>query len=119
METETQTIDTLLLEERRYPPSAEFAAQANAEPGIYDEDFEAFWERNATERVSWFEPFSTLYEWEPPYTRWYLDGKLNVSYNCVDRHVEQGLGAKVAFYWEGEPEDDRREITYGDLQREV
>jgi acetyl-CoA synthetase len=119
METETQTIDTLFLEERRYPPSAEFAEQANAKPAIYDEDFEAFWKRNAAERVSWFEPFSTLYEWEPPYTKWFLEGKLNVSYNCVDRHVEQGRGSKVAFHWEGEPEDDLRTITYEDLQHEV
>ena len=117
--TTEQTIDTLFLEERRYPPPAEFAAQANAKPEIYDEDFESFWRRNATERVAWFEPFSTLYEWEPPYTKWFLGGKLNVSYNCVDRHVEQGRGAKVAFHWEGEPDGDRREITYEDLQREV
>jgi acetyl-CoA synthetase len=78
MKTETQTIDTLFLEERRYPPSDEFAAQANAKPAIYDEDFESFWGRNATERVSWLEPFSTLYEWEPPYAKWFLGGKLNV-----------------------------------------
>ena len=113
------TIDTLFLEERRYPPSTEFAAQANAKPAIYEEDFESFWARNATERVTWSEPFSTLYEWEPPYTKWFLGGKLNVSYNCVDRHVEQGRGAKVAFHWEGEPDGDRREITYEDLQHEV
>jgi len=119
METETQTIDTLFLEERRYPPPAEFTAQANAKPTIYDEDFEAFWKRNATERVSWAEPFSTLYEWEAPYAKWFLGGKLNVSYNCVDRHVEQGRGAKVAFHWEGEPDGDRRAITYEDLQHEV
>src|SRR6185503_10334868 len=119
METETQTIDTLFLEERRYPPPAEFTAQANAKPTIYDEDFEAFWKRNATERVSWAEPFSTLYEWEAPYAKWFLGGKLNVSYNCVDRHVEQGRGTRVAFHWEGEPDGDRREITYEDLQHEV
>ena len=117
--TTEQTIDTLFLEERRYPPSAEFAAQANATSAIYEEDFESFWARNASERVSWFEPFSTLYEWEPPYTKWFLGGKLNVSYNCVDRHVEQGRGAKVAFHWEGEPDGDLRAITYEDLQHEV
>jgi acetyl-CoA synthetase len=113
------TIDTLFLEERRYPPSPEFAAQANAKRAIYDEDFDAFWQRNATERISWFEPFSQLYEWEAPYAKWFRGGKLNVSYNCVDRHVDEGRGAKIAFYWEGEPDGDRREITYGDLQREV
>jgi acetyl-CoA synthetase len=119
METEARAIDTLLLEERQYPPPAEFAAQANAKAEIYDEEFEAFWEREARERVSWFEPFGKLYEWELPYAKWFLGGKLNVSYNCVDRHVETGKGDKVAYFWEGEPEDDRRAITYADLQREV
>ncbi|HEY3961303.1 MAG TPA: AMP-binding protein, partial [Gaiellaceae bacterium] len=112
-------IDTMFLEERRYPPPAEFAAQANARPEIYDEDFDAFWEREGRERVTWFEPFSKLYEWELPYAKWYLGGKLNISYNCVDRHVEAGRGSKVAFHWEGEPEGDRRDITYADLQKEV
>jgi acetyl-CoA synthetase len=119
METETRAIDTLFLEEREYPPPKEFAEQANAQPGIYDEGFEAFWEREGKERVSWFEPFDKLYEWELPYAKWFLGGKLNVSYNCVDRHVEAGKGDKVAYFWEGEPEDDRRELTYADLQREV
>jgi acetyl-CoA synthetase len=109
----------MFLEERRYPPPADFAAQANAQPEIYDEDFEAFWEREGRERVTWFEPFSKLYEWELPYAKWYLGGKLNLSYNCVDRHVEAGRGNKVAFHWEGEPENDRRDITYADLQKEV
>ncbi len=112
-------IETMLLEERRYPPSPEFASRANAKPEIYEEGFEAFWEREGRERVTWFEPFTELYEWELPYAKWYLGGKLNVAYNCVDRHVENGLGGKVAFYWEGEPEDDRRAITYADLQLEV
>jgi acetyl-CoA synthetase len=119
METEARAIDTLLLEERQYPPPSDFAAQANAKPGIYDEGFESFWEREAKERVSWFEPFGKLYEWELPYAKWFLGGKLNVSYNCVDRHVEAGRGDKVAYFWEGEPENDRREITYADLQKEV
>ena len=114
-----QTIDTLLLEERRYPPPAELAASANAQAGIYEESFEGFWEREGRERVSWYEPFSELYQWEPPYAKWYLGGRLNVSYNCVDRHVEAGRGDKVAYYWEGEPEGERQEITYGRLQREV
>ena len=61
------------------------------------------------DRVTWFEPFPKLYEWEPPYAKWYLGGKLNVCFNCVDRHVEAGKGDKVAYYWEGEPEDERRE----------
>jgi acetyl-CoA synthetase len=119
METISKDIDTLLLEERRFPPPSEFAAQANAQPGIYDEGWEAFWEREGRERVSWFEPFETLLEWKLPYAKWYLGGKLNIAYNCVDRHVENGLGDKVAYHWEGEPEGDRRTITFADLQREV
>ena len=112
-------IETMFLEERRYPPSEDFAAQANAQPDIYERDFEEFWEQEGRERVTWFEPFSELYEWEPPYAKWYLGGKLNVCFNCVDRHVEAGNGEKVAYYWEGEPEDERRTITFSDLQREV
>jgi len=118
MKTE-QTIDTMFLEERRYPPPEDFAAQANAKADIYDRDFDEFWETEGRERVSWFEPFDKLYEWEPPYAKWYLGGRLNVSYNCIDRHVEAGNGEKVAYYWEGEPDDERREITYADLQRDV
>jgi acetyl-CoA synthetase len=115
----TQAIETMFLEERRYPPSEAFAAQANAKPGLYDEGFEAFWEREGRDRVTWFEPFGELLEWSPPYAKWYLGGKLNIAYNCLDRHIENGLGDKVAYYWEGEPVDDRRTLTYSDLQREV
>jgi acetyl-CoA synthetase len=116
---EGRTIDTLLLEERRYPPPAEFAAEANAKPDIYSRSFEEFWETEGRERVTWFEPFTKLLEWELPYAKWYIGGKLNVCFNCVDRHVAAGKGEKIAYYWEGEPEDDRREITFSDLQREV
>ena len=112
-------IETMFLEERRYPPPQEFAAQANAQPEIYERDFEEFWETEGRERVTWFEPFTKLLEWEPPYAKWYLGGKLNVCFNCVDRHVEAGQGEKVAYHWEGEPEDERRTITFSDLQREV
>src|SRR6476620_5313724 len=119
MATAAQTIDTLLLEQRRYPPPEDFTRQANATPEIYSRSFEEFWEAEGRERVTWFEPFTDLYEWEPPYAKWYLGGKLNVCFNCVDRHVEAGLGDKVAYHWEGEPEDERRTITYADLQGEV
>ena len=112
-------IDTLLLEERRYPPPDDFVAQANAKADVYERSFEEFWESEGRERVTWFEPFTSLLEWELPYARWYGGGKLNVAYNCLDRHVEAGNGDRVAFYWEGEPEDDRRELTYADLTAEV
>jgi acetyl-CoA synthetase len=118
-ETRPAAIETMLLEERRYPPSVDFAAQANARPDIYERDFEEFWETEGRERVTWFEPFTSLLEWEAPYAKWYLGGKLNVCFNCVDRHVEAGLGDKVAYHWEGEPEGERRSITFADLQRDV
>jgi acetyl-CoA synthetase len=114
-----RTIDTLLLEERRFPPPPEFAARANAKPEIYDEELEAFWEREGRERVSWLEPFTDVLQWDRPYAKWFLGGRLNAAYNCVDRHVENGLGDKVAFHWEGEPEGDRRDLTFADLKREV
>ena len=118
-EARSPAIETMQEEERRFPPPPEFAAQANAQPDIYERDFDELWETEARERVTWFEPFTKLYEWEPPYAKWYLGGKLNVCFNCVDRHVENGLGDKVAYHWEGEPADDRRGITFSDLQREV
>jgi acetyl-CoA synthetase len=112
-------IETLLAEERRYPPPAGFVAGANAQADVYELSFEQLWEREGRERVTWFEPFTELYEWELPYARWYLGGKLNACFNCVDRHVEAGHGSKVAYYWEGEPEGDRREVTFADLLRET
>jgi acetyl-CoA synthetase len=118
-ETQPQTIETMLLEERRYPPDPEFSRQANAQPEVYERDFEELWETEGRNRVTWFEPFESLLEWEPPYAKWYVGGKLNVCFNCVDRHVEAGKGGKVAYYWEGEPEDERRELTFADLQDEV
>src|SRR5207253_1418996 len=118
-EASEHAIETLFLEQRRYRPTSEFAKQANAQPDIYEKGFEEFWQEEGSRRVSWFEPPGQVYEWELPYARWYLGGKLNVCYNCVDRHVEAGQGAKVAYYWEGEPDDDRRVLTFADLQKEV
>jgi acetyl-CoA synthetase len=114
-----RAIETLLDEERRYPPSPEFAEQANGRPDIYDLPLEEFWTREARERVSWFEPFDTVLRWELPYAAWFGGGQLNAAYNCVDRHVEAGLGSKVAYYWEGEPEGERRSITFAELQSDV
>ena len=118
-EARSHAIETMFLEERRYPPPADFAAQANAQPEIYERSFEEFWESEGRERVSWFEPFTELLKWEPPYARWYMGGTLNVCFNCVDRHVEAGKGSNVAYHWEGEPEGERRTITFSDLQAEV
>ena len=117
--TESANIDALFDEERAYPPPEEFARTANAGPEIFDRDPDEFWESEARERVSWFSPFTELKQWDPPYAQWYLGGKLNVCYNCVDRHVEAGNGDRVAFHWEGEPEGQRRAVSFAQLQREV
>ncbi|UUT34423.1 acetate--CoA ligase [Microbacterium elymi] len=106
-------------EARTFPPPAELAEQANARPDIYDRDPDEFWETEARNRLSWSTPFTALKEGAVPYVTWFTGGRLNACYNCVDRHVEAGIGDKVAFYWEGEPADDKRTITYADLQREV
>ncbi|WP_433352249.1 acetate--CoA ligase [Microtetraspora malaysiensis] len=119
---ETQeTLSNLLTENRRFAPPADLAASANVTAADYDEAAEdrlGFWER-AAERLTWAERWTNTLEWNPPFAKWFVGGKLNVAYNCVDRHVEAGRGDKVAYYWEGEPEGDSRTITYADLQREV
>jgi len=112
-------IDTLLLEKRRYPPDREFARTANARPDLYDESLEEFWDSEARKRVTWFQPYDKLYEWDLPYAKWFLGGRLNACFSCVDRHVEAGLGDKVAYHWEGEPLNERRRLTFADLQSEV
>jgi acetyl-CoA synthetase len=120
--THESNISALLHEDRRFPPSAEFAAQANAKPDLYDEaaaDLEAFWEKQA-HRLSWGTRWNQVLDWSgAPFAKWFVGGKLNAAVNCVDRHVDAGNGARVAYYWEGEPEGDARVITYADLQREV
>jgi acetyl-CoA synthetase len=117
----TPEIENLLAESRTFPPDPAFAEQANAQPDLYveaDVDSEAMWARLARERLSWHKPFETTVEWDLPFAKWFTGGELNVSYNCVDRHVEAGLGDKVAYHWIGEP-GDTRTITYADLHREV
>ncbi len=118
MGVDAKRIDALQEETRTFPPPPDFAKNANAKPEIYDLGFEEFWTKEGRERVTWFEPFNKLYEWTPPYAKWYLGGKLNVCYNCVDRHVQAGLGSKVAYYYEGEP-GERRTVTYSDLLHQV
>jgi acetyl-CoA synthetase len=118
-EQDGHAIHTMLQEERSYAPPPELAARANAKADIYERDFEEFWDSEAKARVSWFEPYSKVLEWELPYSKWFLGGKLNACHSCVDRHVEAGAGDKVAFHWEGELVGNRRSLTYADLQREV
>jgi acetyl-CoA synthetase len=115
------TLENLLHEERRFPPSPEFAAQAVAKAELYDEaadDRLAFWDRQAR-TLTWATPWAQTLDWsDAPFAKWFVGGTLNVAYNCVDRHVEAGHGDRVAIHFEGEP-GDTRTITYADLQREV
>ncbi len=116
------TIDDLMLENRKFPPSAAFKLQALVtDTELYDaaaEDYQGFWARQAADLLTWSTDWHTICEWELPFAKWFVGGELNVSYNCLDRHVEAGRGDKVAFYWEGEP-GDARVLTYADLLDEV
>jgi acetyl-CoA synthetase len=114
-------IENLLAERRTFAPPTGFVAAANAGPELYEEaarDPEAFWARQARERISWSTPFSSTLEWDLPFARWFDGGELNVAYNCLDRHLERGLGDKVAYHWIGEP-GDTRTLTYAELHAEV
>ena len=115
------TIEALYGETRTFPPSEAFAAAADLnDPEIYERaltDPVAFWAAEA-ESLDWYKRWDTVLEWEPPYARWFDGGELNVSVNCLDRHVVAGRGDKVAYHWEGEP-GDRRSITYAELLTEV
>ncbi|WP_432035696.1 acetate--CoA ligase [Streptomyces cucumeris] len=116
-----ESLANLLREERRFAPPAELAANANVTAEAYERakaDRLGFWAEQAR-RLTWAtEPNETLDWSNPPFAKWFADGKLNVAYNCVDRHVENGLGDRVALHFEGEP-GDTRSLTYADLQREV
>ena len=115
------TIEDYLTEERVFPPSPEFRARAIvSDPGIYQtaaDDRLAFWAEQAG-ALDWYEPWHTVLDWSLPFARWFDGGTLNVSYNCLDRHVAAGRGDKVAYHWEGEP-GDARTITYAELLAEV
>ena len=107
-------------EERVFPPSEAFVAAANAGPEIYEEseDWEAWWMKQALERISWYqEPTVGLNDENAPFFKWFEDGKLNLSYNCLDRHLET-IPDKVAYHWVGEP-GDTRDITFKELHEEV
>ena len=116
------TIEDYYVEDRTFPPAADFVKDAVvSDQTHYDEatkDYEGFWARQARELISWDEDFHTTLEWNLPYAKWFLGGKLNVSYNCLDRHVEAGYGDRIAYFWEGEP-GDTREISYSELLEEV
>lgn len=117
-----ETIDALQWERRTFPPSESFKKTAHVVgTHLYDEanvDYESFWARQAEELISWDTDWTTICEWNLPYSKWFVGGSLNVSYNCVDRHVLAGKGDKVALHFEGEP-GDQRTVTYAELLDEV
>lgn len=122
MSSTDETIANLLREERRFAPPEDLAANANLSADAYEhaaKDREAFWAEQA-ERLSWDTKWDRVLDWSnPPFAKWYVGGKLNAAYNCVDRHVEAGKGDKVAIHWVGEPVGDTRDITYAELKDEV
>jgi acetyl-CoA synthetase len=122
MTEDTRNIDDLLAERRTFPPSAEFKRDALVvDTDLYDQanrDYQGFWATQAAELLTWNTEWQTICEWELPFAKWFVGGTLNVAYNCVDRHVENGLGDRVAFHFEGEP-GDTRTITYAELLDEV
>ena len=118
----TGGFDALLQEERSFPPPSDFTVKANmADPDIYAKaaaDPEGFW-AGLAEELDWFQRWDTVLDWsDAPFAKWFIGGKLNVSYNCIDRHVNNGRRNKAAIVWEGEP-GDWKVYTYGDLLREV
>nr|WP_227463438.1 acetate--CoA ligase [Nocardioides lijunqiniae] len=115
-------MSNLSREDRSFEPPAELAASANVTAEAYERassDREAFW-AEAAERLDWAQRWDRVLDWDdPPFAKWFTGGTLNAAYNCVDRHVEAGIGDRVALHWVGEPADDKRTITYADLQAEV
>ncbi|MEE3219646.1 MAG: AMP-binding protein, partial [Planctomycetota bacterium] len=119
-------IDSIMQEDRLFTPSEEFAAAAHIGSmeqyqSLWNEaagDSEAFWDKLAKEELHWFEPYEKVLEWEPPYAKWFVGGKTNVSYNCLDVHLDSWRKNKAAIVWEGEP-GDTVTLTYAELHREV
>ena len=114
------TIEALLREGRRFEPAPQFAAAANAQPGIYAEaerDYLAFW-KSWGDKLEWSRPYERVLDWNEPFAQWFVGGKLNASVNALDRHIRAGRGARIAYYYEGEP-GDRRAITYAQLLSDV
>jgi acetyl-CoA synthetase len=119
---QAETLANLSYEERRFEPPADLAANANVKADAYEEakaDRLAFWAK-AAERLDWDTRWDEVLDWSnAPFAKWFVGGKINAAYNCLDRHVEAGRGDKVAYHWVGEPENDTRDITYAELKDEV
>jgi acetyl-CoA synthetase len=115
-------IEGLLKEHRTFEPTAEFRRNAVVDESVYREaeaDFEGFWARLADEFLSWYRKPTKRLEWDPPHCTWFADGELNVSANCLDRHVEAGHGNRVAYHWVGEPAGETKDVTYADMLDQV
>ncbi|HEY4378597.1 MAG TPA: acetate--CoA ligase, partial [Acidimicrobiales bacterium] len=116
------TIEDYLAEDRTFPPAAAFKDESLlVDTGLYDEgnaDYEGFWARQAADLLHWQQDWDTILDWQLPFAKWFVGGKLNVAENCLDRHVAAGHGERVAYHWEGEP-GDTRTLTYADLLAEV
>jgi acetyl-CoA synthetase len=118
----SDAIESLLAEDRTFPPAESFTEHALVrDRAVYedaDADPEAFWAKQAGDLLDWYEPWHTVLEWDRPFAKWFVGGTLNVAYNCLDRHVLAGHGDQVAYHWEGEP-GDTRTISYADLLDDV
>ncbi|MBE9119316.1 acetate--CoA ligase [Tychonema sp. LEGE 07199] len=120
------TIESILHEKRLFPPTAEFSQKAHVKSleeyrALYDKakaDPQAFWAELATQELDWFQKWDTVLDWQPPVAKWFVNGKINISYNCLDRHLTTSRKNKAALIWEGEPGDSRT-LTYAQLHREV
>ena len=116
----SKSLENLSYEDRTFPPTKTFIDNANAKSDIYaeaDKDHLAFWEKQAN-RLHWDQKWNQVVDWQLPFAKWFIGGRLNAAYNCLDRHVMQGRGDRVAFYFEGEP-GDTQTITYADLLSRV
>ncbi len=122
MTSTDETLSNLSKEDRRFEPPEGLAADANVKEEAYAraaEDREAFWAEQA-DRLHWDQKWDQVLDWSnPPFAKWFVGGTINAAYNCLDRHVENGLGDRVALHWVGEPEDDTRSVTYAELKDEV
>ncbi|MEG5061247.1 acetate--CoA ligase [Microcoleus sp. A2-C5] len=120
------TIESILHEKRLFPPTAEFSEKAHVKSleeyrALYEKakaDPQAFWAELATQELHWFQKWDTVLDWQPPVAKWFVNGKINISYNCLDRHLTTWRKNKAALIWEGEPGDSRT-LTYAQLHREV
>ncbi|NEP36343.1 AMP-binding protein, partial [Moorena sp. SIO3B2] len=120
------TIESILQEERLFPPPTDFSENAQIKSmaeyqQLYEQakaDPQGFWAQLADQELDWFQKWDTVLDWQPPFAKWFVGGKINISYNCLDRHLTTWRRNKAALIWEGEPGDSRT-LTYAQLHREV